>query len=356
MHSEAALAFFFPDCAVRSLAPLGRGNINHTLRVELADGDTWVMQRLHPGVFTDADAVMDNMRVVTDCLAGNDEASIRFFRLGTNPQGRDRFVDGEGCCWRILSYIGRSRCLERLENPAQAEGIGRLLGRFHRLTAAIPVAQLADPLPGFHITPLYLRDYDALGERVNLTHPDEECCAAHIEQLRPLARVLEEKRGFLSECVIHGDPKVANFLFAAEGDQVISLIDLDTVKPGLLLHDLGDCLRSCCNPLGEGHGDVEAIRFVPELFTALMRGYLEQAGELLNSMDRALLVSSAAVISFELGLRFFSDHLADNRYFNITRPGQNLHRARVQLQLTQSILRQREQLEQVLQTLLGKNC
>ena len=355
MHKDAALAFFFPERKVRSLSPLGQGNINHTLRVELADGVTWVLQRLHPGVFADAEAVMANMRLVTDCLAANDDATMRFFHLGTTPQGQDRFIDEEGCCWRLLSMIEPSRCLERLENPAQAAGIGRLLGRFHRLTASIPAGQLADPLPGFHVTPRYLADYDAhIARMISLAQGEEERCAALIEQLRPLARLLEDKRDVLSERVIHGDPKAANFLFAAEGDTAISLIDLDTVKPGLLLHDLGDCLRSCCNPLGEGHDDVEAIRFVPELFTALMRGYLEQAGDLLGVADRALLVSAAAVISFELGLRFFSDHLAGNRYFTITRPGQNLHRALVQLQLCQSILEQQEQLEAEFRALLAK--
>lgn len=354
MHTDAALAFFFPAGEVHSLSPLGQGNINHTLRVALADGATWVLQRLHPGVFTDAGAVMANMRLVTDCLAGNDDATMRFFRLGANPQGRDQFIDDEGCCWRILSMIEPSRCLERLQNPAQAAGIGRLLGRFHRLTVSIPVAQLADPLPGFHVTPRYLDDYDALRERVHAALPHEHHCAALVESLRPLAYVLEDARDSLSERVIHGDPKVGNFLFAAEGDQAISLIDLDTVKPGLLLHDLGDCLRSCCNPLGEGHDDANAIRFVPELFTALLRGYLEQAGDLLGAADRRLLVSAAAVLSFELGLRFFSDHLAGDRYFTITRPGQNLHRALVQLQLCQSILRQQQQLEAAFSALLAQ--
>lgn len=352
MHTDEALAFFFPEREVRSLSPLGQGNINKTLRVELADGATWVLQRLHPGVFADAEAVMANMRLVTGKLAANDDPSMRFFRLGTNPLGQDQFIDEEGCCWRLLSMIEPSRCLERLGNPAQAAGIGRLLGRFHRLTASIPAAQLDDPLPGFHVTPRYLHDYDGLMGQGRLARSDEHRCAALIEQLRPLAWWLEEKRDVLSECVIHGDPKVANFLFAAEGDAAISLIDLDTVKPGLLLHDLGDCLRSCCNPLGEGHDDLTAIHFVPELFTALMRGYLEQAGDLLGEPDRALLVSAAAVISFELGLRFFSDHLAGDRYFTITWPGQNLHRALVQLQLCQSILEQQQQLEAIFHILL----
>nr|WP_321465628.1 aminoglycoside phosphotransferase family protein [uncultured Desulfobulbus sp.] len=353
METAAALHFFFPDRDIRSLWPLGKGNINETLQVVLSDGTSWVLQRLHPGVFADAGAIMANVRLVTRHLDREQSGSIRFFRLGTSPCGEDRFVDLEGCSWRILSFIEGSRTLEQVENAEQAQSIGHLLGRFHRLTAPLVPEQLADPLPGFHITPLYLERYDAQVQKSPMMDARERHCAALVERMRPLAAVLENARDRLSQGVIHGDPKVANFLFDHASNKAVSLVDLDTVKPGLLLHDLGDCLRSCCNPLGEGHGDTGVIAFVPELFTALMEGYIDQAGALLAPGDRELLVQSAAVISFELGLRFFTDHLAGDQYFKVEWPGQNLHRADIQLQLCGSILEQEERLKQDLRALLA---
>ena len=62
-------------------------------------------------------------------------------------------------------------------------------------------------------------------------------------------------------------------------------------------------------------------------------------------------MTSAAVISFELGLRFFTDHLAGDRYFKVDRPGQNLHRALVQFHLQQSIQAQQNELERRLAAL-----
>ena len=353
MEITAALQFFFPETEVCSFLPLGGGRINETRLVILGDGVSWVLQRLHPGVFSDPDAVMDNMRLVTAHLHHESDRSIRFCRLGSNPDGKDRFFDAEGCCWRILSYIEESRTLELVENVSQAEAVGHLLGRFHRLTAPLAPEHLADPLPGFHMTPQYLQHYDSLRPKIERPGPLELHCTHLIQQMRPLAQVLEDARDRLSQRVIHGDPKVANFLFAKDSDKAVSLIDLDTVKPGLLLHDIGDCLRSCCNPLGEGHARAEDTVFVPELFVALMRGYVDQAGDLLGRGDRQLLVRSAAVISFELGLRFFTDHLSGNRYFKVQRPGHNLHRARIQLQLCRSILAQRTELERSLLQLLS---
>lgn len=352
MEPFPVLDFFLPGVTIRELAPLGQGNINDTWRVGLADGRRLVLQRLHPGVFQQPDAVMANLRLVTRHLNRTSVPGIHFFQLLANPEGRDRFVDPMGQSWRLLTHIDNSRTLDRLESPIQAEEIGGLLGRFHLLTADLDPDALVDPLPDFHITPRYLEQYDAVRDRIRPDDGAEVFCGRLIEELRPVAPLLERNRTRLSRRVIHGDPKAANFLFAASEQRAISLIDFDTVKPGLLLHDLGDCLRSCCNPAGEGCSDPAATRFDPDYFQALMRGYLRQAGPLLAPADRELLVAAAGLIAFELGLRFFTDHLAGNHYFKVSRPGQNLQRALVQFHLNRSIRAQQGELERRLAALL----
>jgi Ser/Thr protein kinase RdoA (MazF antagonist) len=353
MDPRTAMTFFRPGAVVAELVPLGLGNINDTWRVALTDGSRVVLQRLHPTVFADFDAVMTNLRMVTAHLHRKPVSGVVFFRLLANPQGQDHLLDGEGCCWRLLTHIDHTRTLAILDHPAQAHEIGSLLGRFHLLTADLDPATLADPLPGFHCTPRYLTQYDLISRGKWPGNDQEAFCTDLIEQLRPMADVLEQARDRLSHRVIHGDPKVANFLFAEEADRAVSLIDFDTVRPGLLLHDLGDCLRSCCNPRGEGHPDPTAVVFDPELFTALMAGYVDQAGQLLTPADRELLVTGALVISFELGLRFFTDHLNGDRYFKVSGQGQNLHRALGQFHLHRSIRSQQEELEQRLARLLA---
>lgn len=348
-----ALTFFLPDRRVDSLHPLGHGNINDTWRVVLADGTRLVLQRLRPEIFADPAAVMANMRLVTEHLGRLPEHGNAFFRLVANPQGLDYLLDASGCCWRLLTHIDHTRTLARLNTTTQAREIGTLLGRFHLLTADLDCRSLADPLPGFHCTPRYLEQFDAVKGARPPANDDEAWCCDLIEQLRPLAAVLEEAKHRLSQRVIHGDPKAANFLFAVDADRAVGLIDFDTVKPGLLLYDLGDCLRSCCNPLGEAHPVPDDTVFDPELFAALMDGYLGQAGHLLSPADRELLVTSAAVISFELGVRFFTDHLGGDRYFKVSQPGQNLHRALIQLHLNRSIRAQQETLERLLAALLA---
>jgi hypothetical protein len=115
------------------------------------------------------------------------------------------------------------------------------------------------------------------------------------------------------------------------------MVDLDTVKPGLIHYDLGDCLRSGCNPLGEETEEWERVGFEPDLGRALLAGYLAEAGGFLTAHDYAYLFEAIRLLAFELGLRFFTDYLAGNVYFKARHRDHNLARALVQFRLTESI-------------------
>ncbi len=95
---------------------------------------------------------------------------------------------------------------------------------------------------------------------------------------RACAHVLEDAkaRGLLRLRPIHGDPKVNNVMIDTATRQAVSMIDLDTVKPGLVHYDIGDCLRSCCNLLGEETQRWETVRFEPDLCQTILQGYLSR--------------------------------------------------------------------------------
>ena len=57
----------------------------------------------------------------------------------------------------------------------------------------------------------------------------------------------------------------------------------------------------------------------------------------MTEADREYLYDTVRLLPFELGLRFFQDYLAGDRYFKTRQPGQNLNRARVQFRLCESI-------------------
>lgn len=144
-------------------------------------------------------------------------------------------------------------------------------------------------------------------------------------------------QGKLPLRLIHGDPKVNNILFDTRTEQAVSIIDLDTIKPGLIHYDIGDCLRSGCNPLGEETMNWQAVQFDSDRCQYILQGYLSVAKSFLSPNDYTFLYDAIRLIAFELGLRFFTDFLAGNVYFKVHEPKQNLYRALVQFQLTASI-------------------
>jgi Ser/Thr protein kinase RdoA (MazF antagonist) len=144
----------------------------------------------------------------------------------------------------------------------------------------------------------------------------------------------------LPERVTHNDTKINNILFDAATGEGVCVIDLDTVMPGLALHDFGDLVRSATNPAREDEPDLARVEMRFSLFEALLRGYLSGTDGMLTAAELAFLPVAGQVIAFELGLRFLTDFLEGDNYFKVCRENQNLDRCRVQFRLFESMRQQ----------------
>ena len=342
---------------IRSVAEYGSGNVNDTYLVRVADGQTtldFILQRLNPAVFPKPEHIMHNLRVLDDHVRPKlrTQPNRRWELPNIVPcrNGADYCRDQTGALWRVQTFITGCESFSAIKSESQAEEAGRALGFFHGLIHDLPVHLLNDTLPGFHVTPGYLAAYEALAASPPQPDHSEQAifCRRFIGERTDGAEVLEAARlrGELAPCPIHGDPKLANILFARDTGQAISLIDLDTVKPGLLHYDIGDCLRSCCNPAGE-EADLAGITFNLAYCAAILRGYLPEVASFFSVADYHSIYDAVRLIAFELGLRFFSDHLAGDVYFKVRTPGQNLRRAMIQFALCQSIEAQERAIKKI---------
>jgi Ser/Thr protein kinase RdoA (MazF antagonist) len=151
--------------------------------------------------------------------------------------------------------------------------------------------------------------------------------------------VLEDARrlGRIPVRVVHGDPKLDNILFDRTRTRALALIDLDTVQPGLVHHDIGDCVRSCCNRSGESPEGEPRAELDLDVFRDILGAYSAETRDLLTPAEIELVSDAVRLIPFELGLRFLTDHLEGDRYFKVGEPGQNLRRALVQFALVADI-------------------
>jgi hypothetical protein len=122
------------------------------------------------------------------------------------------------------------------------------------------------------------------------------------------------------------------------GEAAICLVDLDTLGRQSIAYELGDALRSWCNPHGEDIADPEADRAI---FEAAMAGYLDAAGDLLTPTERDSIAPGMVTVCIELASRFCADAIEDC-YFGWdparfpNRRAHNLVRARGQLALGRS--------------------
>ncbi|ERN41135.1 putative homoserine kinase type II [Rubidibacter lacunae KORDI 51-2] len=346
--------------ATVNVRELGDGNINDTFLAfpdsqspalnSARSATPFVLQRINTQVFQQPELVMQNMQAVTrhlhDRLQSDTRPQLLADRRWEVPHvlptinGDNHWIAKDGSFWRAIAFVPNANCADALDNCDCAREVGTALGIFHALLSDLPATTLVDTLPGFHVTPQYLQTYDRVADTAVPTRsPEVEFCRRFIEARRANADVLEaaKARGHLPTRPMHGDPKANNILTDAVTGRAVSVIDLDTVKPGLIHYDIGDCLRSGCNPLGEETDCWESVCFEPELGVSLLQGYLFVARSFLTVNDREYIYDAIRLIAFELGLRFFTDYLAGNTYFKVKYPEHNLARSLVQFKLAESI-------------------
>jgi Ser/Thr protein kinase RdoA (MazF antagonist) len=363
LHLAHAADQFKARSVVAGIREFGNGNVHDTFLVTLASEgeERFILQRMNTRVFREPALVMRNMRIVTEHmrvrLGKSSQRSTRRWDVPCvlrSEDARDHWIDPGGSFWRAISFIESAESVDTVRDIDHGREVGIALGTFHDLISDLPVEHLADTLTGFHVTPSYLRHFDEVVAGRGLPQsPKGDYCMRFVNARRSFADVLEDAktRGLLLSRPIHGDPKVNNVMIDPATRQAVSIIDLDTVKPGLIHYDIGDCLRSCCNPSGEESVAWEAVRFDPELCRAILQGYLSLAGAFLTRNDYEYVYDAIRLIAFELGLRFFTDYLEDNVYFKAGCPEHNLARAVVQFKLVESIESQEEAIRAIIQDL-----
>lgn len=354
-HSEICAAFAC-DSSV-AIRPLGQGNINATYLVD-STPEPFVLQQLNGDVFADPLIVIENFATIYEHLQGANP-SLRSGFVMAEPMktrgGKLFFKDKRGGYWRAQRYIKTASTL-RLGSVEQARTVGRTLARFHLLFADLHPDNLKDPLPGFHHLSLYLKDYELhASNRLEQEDKNNLFCHQRIERFREQASAIEKARAKNEMPLqpIHGDPKIDNFIFN-EAAEAVGLLDLDTVGAGIVYHDLGDCLRSACSTIQENAGGDVQPMFDLNLCQGILQGYCCAGSTGRARINPASIYDGLLAICFELGVRFFTDHLKGDVYFKVKRHGINLQRAKNQLALCENIVNQEFKIRQLIERIYTK--
>jgi Ser/Thr protein kinase RdoA (MazF antagonist) len=358
--TEIASQFETPGKIIK-IEDFGHGNINGTFLVTLdsVEEKHFILQRINQNVFHQPELVMRNISTFTNHVRQRLQNSLLTLnrrwevpKVLLTQNNQDHFIDTENSFWRAIGFIDNAETFDTIIDNKHATEVGYALGMFHNLIGDLPVDKLADTLPGFHVTPTYLKQYENVEMQyyTSSKSPEVEYCWQFIDNRKKWAHILEnaQLQQRLHLRPIHGDPKVNNVMIDTRNREAISIIDLDTVKPGLVHYDIGDCLRSGCNALGEETEDWEKVSFDTDVCQSLLGGYLGVASSFLTESDYVYMYDAIRLIAFELGLRFFTDYLAGNVYFKVKYPEHNLARALVQFKLTESIETQESAIRKII--------
>lgn len=314
---EVAAAWGWAQTAI---APHVGGLINRTFVVRDAGAPIAALQQLHP-VF--GAEVNYDIEAVTSHIAARGMVTPTILRT----LGGDAWITHGGRVWRALSWV-EGESVHTLPGLEWAEAGGRLVGRFHQAVADLRY-DYRFTRAGVHDTAAHL---DKLRQRVAQSSDDEAIALgreilAAADGLPPLPATARRH--------VHGDLKISNVIFRQGPLVGVSLVDLDTVGRGSMAFELGDAMRSWCNPSGE---DETRVRFELPIFAAAMRGFLAEADRILSRDERASIIVGLETVCIELAARFAVD-VFDDSYFGWdparfpSRRAHNLIRARGQLAL-----------------------
>lgn len=343
------------DAQVVSIDTLGQGFINDTYIVT-TERSRYILQRKNHHIFPDVPAMMDNIQRITTHL----KAKVR--AAGGNPEREVLTVipthdgglyhrDGENY-WAVSLYIEGSVTHDVANTPRLAFMGGRGIGRFQTMLADFD-EPLAEVIKGFHNIRWRFEQWDRslaedrAGRKVSVAK-EIEWIESRREQMMAFWELVE--RGELPRRVTHNDTKLSNILFD-RNDEVLCVIDLDTVMSSTSLNDFGDAIRSYTNTGAEDDTDLDRVSMNIDTFRHYAEGYLSERSATMTESERKWLAFSALYITYEQVLRFLMDYIDGDTYYKTAYPDHNLVRTRAQYRLLESMEQQYEQMQTIIKEL-----
>jgi len=340
------------------------GHINETYSATYDQGGTrvrYIHQKINRTVFKDPALVMRNVTRVTDHVRKKlEELNVRditrrCLRIVPTRDGESYYRDGAGEYWRTFVFVEGVQTFESVQSLQQAFEAGRAFGFFQSLLVDLPGPRLAETIPHFHHA---RKRFEALQEAVENDHFNRAASAKaeidfalkHEGVVDVILDALARKR--IPERITHNDTKFNNVMLDTVTGEAMCVVDLDTVMAGCALYDFGDMVRTTTSPTLEDELDLSKVRVQMPMFKKLTEGYLSSAGRFLSKGEKACIAFAGKLITFTIGIRFLTDHLAGDTYFRIHRPGHNLDRCRTQFKLVESIEQQEGPMQKFVESLI----
>lgn len=341
--------------SIISISSLGSGHIHDTYLVTCQDpgSSKFVLQKFNHLVFVQPEQVAANIRLVyRHFQASKDATSLVPLELFETKSGQPLYKSSQGDYWRLFNYIDRSDSYDQVYHRDQALGGAIAFGSFIQALHELDPGDLFTTIPDFHsLKHRFKQLTEAVSEdrvnRVDQYRSEVEFALKRESMVLHLTELAEADE--IPTRVTHNDTKINNVLFRKDTTEAISVIDLDTVMPGLLLYDFGDMARTFCNNALEEESAQKAF-FRMNMFEALCEGFFQGIKFRLSRAEIDSLKSGPWWMTYIMGIRFLADFINGDIYYKISYELQNLDRARNQFSLLSDIEKKQTQIDQMVDT------
>tara|TARA_B100000963_G_scaffold358768_1_gene384238 strand:+ start:2734 stop:3768 length:1035 start_codon:yes stop_codon:yes gene_type:complete len=317
---------FLPESSGKDIQifSVDSGLINHTFHVK-NKVDDYILQKLNHKVFSNPKCIHDNYEIVRSALVNSSYSRELLFFLKNKNNLELVCCDNE--FWRMSKRI-RGITYDICRSEEMAHHSAQTLAEFHK--GLINVTGIDSPISRFTDFQYRIEQFNRVlsnGSHTRLNKAND--LIGFVESNLKLIETYLKVEKSLPARVIHGDPKVSNFLFDEQTSSVNALIDMDTLMPGSILYDFGDMVRSFASILSEDDNS-DGSKFSPVIYNSLLEGYLTHGSEFLIQEEIEGLPLSILSVSLIQGIRFLTDYIDNDVYYRVFYRDQNLHRAKNQ--------------------------
>jgi hypothetical protein len=333
---------FFPNAKEVTIEPIVGGLINTTFSVQILKEQqckNYVLQQINTAIFENPKAIQANISSVSHYLKSK-KYPHPILELCHTVEGQTETIY-DGGTWRLFKQIDNSYTINVVQNSEQAFSVGAFFGQFHSYLNGIEANQIQAVLPHFLDTKSRLDAFQlalqsAKSERLIASQQEVEWIVKHLDLPQKWIQLQVQKE--LAVRLIHADPKISNVLFDTLTHQPKAIIDWDTLMLGTILYDYGDMIRSYTNTKLEDDPNPEGV-FNADVYHALTDGFLTETRTLLTKVELENLSYAPQVIVYIQALRFLTDYLNGDVYYQCNYPEQNLNRTKNQINLLKNILK-----------------
>ncbi|MFZ1807493.1 MAG: aminoglycoside phosphotransferase family protein [Cyclobacteriaceae bacterium] len=319
------------DSSQVSVERINSGHINYTYKVEPG----YVLQRINKNVFLQPRVLSENLKVVSSFLKKN-APDYLFLHAVNTLSGDDLFFDEEGYPWRLFPYFVNTETINEVETVEQAYSAAKAFGLLSSQLTGCDISRFEETIPRFHDLSLRYEQFENafLQASTERKHKVNEL----IDRYKHYDYLVSQYKNLIQSNqlqlrVTHNDTKINNVLFERGTDHVVCVIDLDTLMPGYFIYDLGDMIRTFVSPASEEETDISKIKVRKEIHKAILDGYLSEMNEILSDAEKLVIPLAGSIMTYMIGLRFLTDYLNGDTYYQISYPDQNMNRANNQLHL-----------------------